>query len=233
MKKIYTILFTFVVFISKAQTNQLINNAWQLQNVEVNNVLVDAEIGLGDEYPFIGFEENDNIIYFMFDNLDGFLDLNETNQQFTITEPSLNFGDIHGTDAASLVVDGFFLSDPQNYVVNNPFSYSFRTENEVVYLDITNSNGDIATLFATTLSKTNFENLDFSIYPNPTSSLLHIETNHSDISSVEIFDVQGKQVMQVSSLNLSEIDVSQLANGMYFLKVSTSEGELSRKFVKR
>ena len=233
MKKIYTILFTLVVFISKAQTNQLIDNSWQLQNVEVNNVLVDAEIGLGDEYPFIGFEENDNIIYFIFDNLDGFLDLNETSQEFTITDAYLNFGDIHGTDAASLVIDGFFLLDPQNYVFNNPFSYSFRTENETLYLDITNTNGDLATFFTTTLSNTNLENLDFSIYPNPTSNLLHIDTNYSGISKVEIFDEQGKQVMQVSSVSLREIDVSQLTNGMYFLKVSTSDGNLTRKFVKK
>ena len=196
-------------------------------------MLVDAEIGLGDEYPFIGFEENDNIFYFIFDTLDGFLDLNETNQEFTITEGYLNFGDTHGTEAASLVVNEFFLSDPHNYVFNNPFSYSFRTENEILYLDITNANGDVATFYTTTLSNASFEKVELSIYPNPTSNLLYIEANQTDISAIEIFNLQGKRVMQVSVANLTEVDVSQLTNGMYFLKVSTSDGELTKKFVKK
>ena len=233
MKTLYTILFTLVVFILQAQNNQLINISWQLQNVEVNDVLVDAEIGLGDVYPFISYEEHDNIFYFFFDNLYGYLDLNETNQEFTITEGYLHFGDTHGTEAASLVVNEFFLSDPYNYVFNNSFTYLFREEGEIIFLDITNANGDVATFFTTTLSNTAFERIELSIYPNPTSNLLHIEASQTDVSTVEIFDVQGKRVMQVSPANLSEIDVSQLTNGMYFLKVSTSDGELTRKFVKK
>ncbi|GGE04198.1 T9SS type A sorting domain-containing protein [Psychroflexus salis] len=71
------------------------------------------------------------------------------------------------------------------------------------------------------------------IYPNPTSNLLHIETSQIDITAIGIFDLQGKRVMQLNSAYLNGIDVSQLTNGIYFIKVSTSEGELVKKFVKK
>lgn len=232
MKTLYSLLFTFFVLSSTAQTNQLIDNLWQLHNVEINDEVVDAEIGLGDDYPFLGFDEYNGTFYFIFDNLDGFLDLTQDNQQFTIPEGSLNLGDIHGTEAASLVVNEFFLSDPYNYVFNNPFSYSFQEEGEVIFLYITNPNDDVATFFTTTLNNTNFKNIEFSVYPNPTSNLLHIETSQTDITAIGIFDVKGKQVMQLSSADLRNVDVSHLTNGIYFLKVGTSEGEFTKKFVK-
>ncbi len=233
MKTLYTILFTLVVFILQAQNNQLIDNSWQLQNVEINDVLVDAEIGLGDEYPFLGFEENDNIFYFIFDNLDGFLDLNETNQEFTITEGYLNFGDTHGTEAASLVINEFFLSDPQNYVFNNPFSYSFRTENEILYLDITNAKGDVATFYTTTLSNTSFEKVELSMYPNPATNLVHIQSSNAQILGVEIFNLQGRSILKPGANQLTKIDINPLAKGIYVVKVITTDGELVRKLVKK
>ena len=233
MKTLYSVLFTFFVLSSTAQTNQLIDNLWQLQNVEVGDELVNAEIGLGNQYPFLFFDEYNGTFLFYFDNLDGFLNLNETNQEFTIPEGSLNLGDIHGTEASSLVVNEFFLSDSDNYVFNNPFTFSFQEEGELIFLYITNANGDIATFFTSTLSNTNFENIEYSIHPNPTSNLLHIEAKQVDITAVELFDVQGKRVMQVNSANLSVIDVSHLTNGIYFIKVSTSVGELTKKFVKK
>lgn len=64
------------------------------------------------------------------------------------------------------------------------------------------------------------------IYPNPTSGLFTIEGN--DIHSIEIsiFDITGQKLLSVS--NQTEIDISSLASGTYFLRLKI-DGEIGIK----
>jgi hypothetical protein len=72
----------------------------------------------------------------------------------------------------------------------------------------------------------------FSIYPNPTTNILNINTsyNYSSFES-SIFDVHGKQILTMSNTN--SIDVSKLNNGIYFIKIKTDKGEFNQKFIKQ
>jgi hypothetical protein len=57
------------------------------------------------------------------------------------------------------------------------------------------------------------------IYPNPTTGKLVVSGQLSDVS-VEIYDVVGRKLSHFTSHNSQfTIDISHLANGMYFLKV--------------
>lgn len=69
-----------------------------------------------------------------------------------------------------------------------------------------------------------------SLSPNPVSSDLTIKSS-KDIKKVEIYDLSGSLVM-VSS-NLKQINVSKLDRGAYIIKVITSEGATSAKFIKQ
>jgi hypothetical protein len=60
---------------------------------------------------------------------------------------------------------------------------------------------------------------ELRLYPNPTTRALNITGIKSD-SVVEIFAYTGQKVL--SSKGASEIDVSMLSNGMYFVKVDNS-----------
>ncbi|MCL2130867.1 MAG: S8 family serine peptidase [Lentimicrobiaceae bacterium] len=79
---------------------------------------------------------------------------------------------------------------------------------------------------------------EITVKPNPTTGKLHItcaETLHA--TSVQIFDVVGKQY-NVGAKNVLpneeiEIDISHLANGMYFLKIQTDNGTVMKKVVKQ
>jgi hypothetical protein len=55
-----------------------------------------------------------------------------------------------------------------------------------------------------------------------------------DGATVEVFDVYGKllQTDRISS-EITTLNVSGLANGMYFVRVSTEEGMVTKTFVKR
>jgi bifunctional DNase/RNase len=55
--------------------------------------------------------------------------------------------------------------------------------------------------------------------------------NNSEITKVSITDINGRVVKEVNS-NVSNISVGDLNAGIYFLKVTTSEGVGTSKFVK-
>jgi len=79
-----------------------------------------------------------------------------------------------------------------------------------------------------------FKNEDIiSIYPNPTSGQLTIDNGELKINSMEIFDVLGKkQKSRKAEEQNIVLDISDLANGVYFLKISTEKGMVTKKIVK-
>lgn len=69
-----------------------------------------------------------------------------------------------------------------------------------------------------------------TVYPNPATTQLFIDNGEQLIKDVTIFDVTGKKVKQeVVNHNQISIDVSGLYRGIYFLKVNTEKGALTRK----
>jgi alpha-tubulin suppressor-like RCC1 family protein len=72
-----------------------------------------------------------------------------------------------------------------------------------------------------------------SLYPNPTSSTLTLaNAENLNIESLTVTDMTGKVVL-LQNGNTAQINVEQLPAGMYFLKVSTSEGSQHLKFIKK
>jgi len=72
------------------------------------------------------------------------------------------------------------------------------------------------------------------IYPNPTKDNLFIVTEEN-IETVTIYTLTGVMVGQQTMANSQQplaINVSDLNNGVYFVKVKTENGEITRSFVK-
>ncbi|MBS3738782.1 MAG: T9SS type A sorting domain-containing protein [Psychroflexus sp.] len=84
-----------------------------------------------------------------------------------------------------------------------------------------------------TLGTSSFENIDLTVYPNPTTDFWNISTNNQIISFVEVFDMTGKRVAvkQPQSLS-SKIDSSGLGSGTYILKITTDKSSTTQKIVK-
>ncbi|MBL4594144.1 MAG: T9SS type A sorting domain-containing protein [Flavobacteriales bacterium] len=72
---------------------------------------------------------------------------------------------------------------------------------------------------------------DITIYPNPTASELNI-TTELNIKYVAILDITGKTI-EAYELKTNAINVTHLAKGIYFLKLETEEGAITKKFVKQ
>jgi uncharacterized delta-60 repeat protein len=76
-----------------------------------------------------------------------------------------------------------------------------------------------------------YENqIQFDIYPNPTSSSFVIETNLTQDKTIVITDLQGKLLLAFDSNQASEvIDCSKLATGTYFVKIVSGPSQVTKK----
>ncbi len=86
-----------------------------------------------------------------------------------------------------------------------------------------------------TLGTSDFEFADyFSLYPNPVNEMLNIKTKNTiEVQSMTIYDVLGQIIIAVpDAKTVSNIDVSKLASGNYFLKMNTNKGISNGKFIK-
>lgn len=65
-----------------------------------------------------------------------------------------------------------------------------------------------------------------SSYPNPASSVINVNVNGSNDNTVRLVDVLGKTIYFDKIGTSKKIDVSNLNNGIYILKVSSANGTL-------
>lgn len=72
---------------------------------------------------------------------------------------------------------------------------------------------------------------DLIVYPNPVQDRLFIQSATDDFDSISISDINGRVVNSLKIVS-NEIDVSGLQSGMYFLNIQSSEGKLTKKFIK-
>ena len=73
--------------------------------------------------------------------------------------------------------------------------------------------------------------IDFSLYPNPTTGLLYINSEQTEIEAITIYTLNGKKVLR-GQLVHSTIDVSAIAAGMYFIEITSESGPTIQKFIK-
>ncbi len=65
-----------------------------------------------------------------------------------------------------------------------------------------------------------------SIFPNPTNDTLTIDLKNSDLKEVIIYNELGQQIKEVTT---SEVNVSNLATGIYFFKIISQNGKIATK----
>ncbi len=75
-------------------------------------------------------------------------------------------------------------------------------------------------------------NQQLQIFPNPTSDFITLNfPNKANNSQLEIFNTFGETILKTQNKNT--IDVSDFANGIYFISVKTGNNWYSQKFIKQ
>ena len=71
----------------------------------------------------------------------------------------------------------------------------------------------------------------FIIYPNPTSTLLNIQTEAN--ATYQLYDISGKLILKGKVNNqIKAIDLSVISNGLYFLKLTIANKNTTTKIIK-
>lgn len=97
--------------------------------------------------------------------------------------------------------------------------------------DGSGSSYDILVNCATTgTDDISIENNTITLYPNPTSGLIKIESKSQKLEKVIIIDAIGKVIETVSIKGENEINIENYSEGIYFFKIITND--LSSTFVK-
>ena len=237
MKTIINILLLFTLVSINAQINPILENYWKLEMLIIEGEVTLAESDYAGYYVHAHIYGNDESYNFSFDDFHADVFFDDEDQSFTFGWYGFTLGGNHATFAASRFKNPFlFTSEIVDNVselsFNEPFEYNFVVEEELTYLNIINNVGDFAIFSAATLHNENFDKTQFSIYPNPVSNQLHIESEQTQIEQVEIYNLNGKQVLMVNSFKNQPIDVSSLAKGLHLLKLQTEVGSLTKKLIK-
>ncbi len=83
----------------------------------------------------------------------------------------------------------------------------------------------------TTLSTDNIIKLNsIVLFPNPVKELLHINSNSSEITKVEIFTLLGQKVLERG--NTDTVNLRSLSKGVYLIKVHSNNAFVTKKLIK-
>lgn len=239
MKQFILFFFVLGLGICSAQPSELFTFDWKL-----TEIVTEDDTFVATPYPspedgsleHIFFDEYNGVYSFIFGYYgngvgdDLIFDTTTNNSSFEISYFYNHFGGY--SPAESFFSENFIYADQTQSYLHNPFEYSFRLENNSIYLDITNNVGNVATFFDTTLSQTDFEQPQLTLHPNPVTNTLFIKNLATPIGQVMIFDQQGKLVFKKQNLLDHTIDVSILSQGLFIIKLSTKKGSFYKKFLK-
>jgi len=86
---------------------------------------------------------------------------------------------------------------------------------------------DISTL---SISDFSDEQIKLSIYPNPATTVLHIDSN-MELNKITVYNLQGQKLSESTS---NSVNVESLANGLYLLEIeNTNKDVFTKRFIKQ
>lgn len=120
----------------------------------------------------------------------------------------------------------------RSYTMDTDLAYFIRTQNGAVYklwfTDYTVGTAiysfNTKEIKAGTLSANKITKLNTSVYPNPTADVLNINNKENETLAISLLNVQGLAVLNrtVNAHTTQTISTRELAKGVYFLQLSTS-----------
>ena len=119
--------------------------------------------------------------------------------------PSLNFHQVEGVSTTNGI---------DVYLTNEYFSQSFITTQQKLHkYDLSSVLGDYLTG-----NQVDSESSQIRIFPNPAKDLVHIESPNKSMC-LEMRNSEGKVVLKTRIRSNSDLDISALPNGRYFISI--------------
>ncbi|WP_299888532.1 T9SS type A sorting domain-containing protein [uncultured Lacinutrix sp.] len=184
-------------------------------NIVVKDIIDETKFDMASFIPlhashnFVTRIQNNNEVEFIFENINLPFD-DASNDGYVVFKIKT-----HNT----LVVGDTFSNEAEIYF---DFNFPIITNNETV------------TVVTNNLSVEEFEYPNVSIYPNPVKEVFFVNTN-SKVNTVLVYNINGQIVKEIKLLDHAienKVEVSDLAKGIYFVKLNTDKGEFIKKLIK-
>ncbi|TVQ89572.1 MAG: T9SS C-terminal target domain-containing protein [Bacteroidetes bacterium] len=143
----------------------------------------------------------------------------------------------------SLFISGFAFANtvyasmqPDDQISDRQVSENPRN---IIYIDISISQPNVEECFATSMQDEFTDDQMMHIFPNPNSGIFTLDLNLNRgerMLNIMVYDISGKLVYQsekpARNKNFnSELDLSFLKKGVYFIRVSTSGQSYVNQFI--
>lgn len=138
--------------------------------------------------------------------------------------------------SASSWSSSMYTTSPGYTLTNLTESTTYQVRVQAVCDESLTSDWTDITAFTTTPDGVNGYVLDaaISVYPNPTTGEFTIYNAQSNIRDVNVFDVYGKMLNAMAVNNATaKVDLGLYAEGVYFVRVTTDNGVVTKRVVKK
>ena len=195
------------------------NNGYKFLNWTKNG----AEISIDNPYSFIVTEDVELVANF--EEVETYLVIvNANNDEYGTAIGDGIYEENEIATVTATANDGYkfinWTKDGVEVSTDNPFSFTVTEDIELI---------------ANFIDDVGIENIEVAavkIYPNPTKGELKIESGELRVENLVIYDVFGKIQRIENWKTENTIDISHLSAGIYFVKISTEAGEVTRKVLK-
>ena len=135
-----------------------------------------------------------------------------------------NVTHVRVVDVVGCIQDNYATYDVNGNKVNDPWPTNFASSG--FDLDAV----AVLTGTASGIEDTNNAKNSISVYPNPASNQIKINSKNEKISRVVIFNTLGEQVYLDESINnnFTDVDASKLSSDLYIINVTTADGKIWR-----
>lgn len=187
----------------------IVNTNALLQSIEIVQNLIYVPEGRQEFITILG--NYDDGITRDITNVNG-LSYTFDNQNAEILEAGLVNGLTEGEDLLTVIYQGESTTVPINIA------------NASEWVEVTLSNEDVS-----------IRDNSLIIFPNPTSEIVYI--NFVDTISkakIIVYDTTGKIIMtnEIENADSNQINISNLNNGIYFVRIETNEKSVTKKIIK-
>ncbi|MCT8339111.1 T9SS type A sorting domain-containing protein [Flavobacteriaceae bacterium TK19130] len=115
--------------------------------------------------------------------------------------------------------------------LQNDFWYQFEEDSQGYRLGFYSSIFGIAEFTNYELDENEYSRDGFLLFPNPTEDMLYLRTDGAQVDSVSVYDVFAQKIFTAN--HVEEIDVSNLAVGIYMVEIIVDGNKSTKKILKQ
>lgn len=238
MRKIFTILFLSICFVTSSQNPQLTENEWFLQKLTIDNTDIVTPEELQNTTLFMDNTVINVETSICQEYLQGLIDMYISDDQFTLMDDggTVLLGICGGDNFQFVQAHNsiYYNTNVSPSLAKNDFSYAIFSENDILFLEINNGEGNSATYSNEILSLNSNSISKSSLTPNPAVNSITINSNNN-ILNYGIYTITGKLISSknIDTTKTFSINIEQLLGGFYFLKLITNNHQIETlKFLK-